>query len=730
MQLVEKTGFVQKNTELAESTFTIRASAKAYAILSGQLYTNKVRAIIRELLCNAIDAHTAAGTQNLDIILQLPNTLDSTFRVRDFGTGISPGDIASVYTKYFESTKTSSNDYIGALGLGSKTPFCYTDNFLVNSYYKGIKYSYACIINEEGMPVIDSLGTEPTAEHDGLEVSFAVKNADHATFKKEAEFVLFWFKRLPIVQGQTLEISKSTPVISGKGWSVVELVMPQSNYGGYYNRHRNDEAQNLQGAWVTMGNVAYRIEQQSFTSLTPEQTTILGLNVHIDCPIGSVEVAASREQLSLNKPTIAYLKKRLSEIAAEARATYEKELDLNKSYWDAAIARHEKMILMSPSLRSIIESSPLSYKGKILVKTLEIPHNTFTLFARETNQSGDIISRKEVERYVEPRKNIAFVKVEAGWKEGKIRAWCRRNDKNFTKIVVLDGSIQHDLATAAEISAEYLFTLDQLPEPVKSVGTRSAVMGKKKSDVYVYEFDEDFPKKFSKITSVDFSDEDEEYIYVNSRYKEPLLKRADASLVQIQVGLRELAKTYPSVLIKKLYGLTESQSKSVADSDNWIDLDTFLADKIDKILDDKLIYEYVLASYLTQSRNALSLWNCKNTIFLELVNQLGANHQIGQFMDQYNKYEETLKRASKATKDKYLLLSSYDLKRMIDYSTKFQDKIEVPKTVESAKILTEAKKKETQLFLDYPVLTLFANPTNSTNPHSNADMAKVLLTLF
>lgn len=728
MLLEQKSGFTQKSVSLAETNFSIRANVQAFRILSSQLYTNKARAIIRELLCNAIDAHTAAGTQNLDIILQLPNTLDSTFRVRDFGTGISPGDIASVYTKYFESTKTSSNDYIGALGLGSKTPFCYTDNFLVNSYYKGIKYSYACIINEEGMPVIDSLGTEKTTEHDGLEVSFAVKNADHATFKKEAEFVLFWFKRLPTIQGQTLEISKSTPVISGNGWSVVELVMPQSNYG-YYNRHRNDESQNLQGAWVTMGNVAYRIEQQSFTSLTPEQTTILGLNVHIDCPIGSVEVAASREQLSLNKPTITYLKKRLSEIAAEARATYEKELDLNKSYWDAAIARHEKMILMSPSLRSIIESSPLSYKGKILIKTLEIPQNTFTLFARETNQSGDVISRKEVERYIEPRKNVAFVKVEAGWKEGKIRAWCRRNDKNFTKIVVLEGSVQHDLATAAEISDEYLFALEQLPEPVKSAGTRSAVMGKKKSDVYVYEFDEDYPKKFSKITSVDFSDEDEEYIYVNSRYKEPLLKKTDASLIQIQAGLRELSKIYPSVLIKKLYGLTESQCKSVADSDNWIDLDTFLADKIDKILDDKLVHEYVLTSWLVQHRENLSLWACKNSIFLELIFQLGSTHEITQFVELFNTYLSTFNKVSKTTKDKYSLLTSYDLRRMVDISAN-QDKIESLKALEAEKILSEAKKKETQLFLDYPVLTLFANPKNSTNPHSNADLAKVLLTLF
>ena len=41
--------------------FTIAASAKAFKILSSNLYQNKIRAIVRELSCNAFDAQKVNG---------------------------------------------------------------------------------------------------------------------------------------------------------------------------------------------------------------------------------------------------------------------------------------------------------------------------------------------------------------------------------------------------------------------------------------------------------------------------------------------------------------------------------------------------------------------------------------------------------------------------------------------------------------------------------------------
>ena len=50
------------------SEFKIRNSAKAFGILSSGLYANKIRAIIRELGCNAVDSHVAAKSPMLRLM--------------------------------------------------------------------------------------------------------------------------------------------------------------------------------------------------------------------------------------------------------------------------------------------------------------------------------------------------------------------------------------------------------------------------------------------------------------------------------------------------------------------------------------------------------------------------------------------------------------------------------------------------------------------------------------
>ena len=86
--------------------FTIKASAKAFQILSSNLYSNPLGSMIRELSTNAYDAHIMVGKKDEPFKIKLPNALDPTFKIRDFGPGLSEKDIYSVYTTFFESTKT------------------------------------------------------------------------------------------------------------------------------------------------------------------------------------------------------------------------------------------------------------------------------------------------------------------------------------------------------------------------------------------------------------------------------------------------------------------------------------------------------------------------------------------------------------------------------------------------------------------------------------------------
>ena len=133
-------------------TFQIKPSRKAFEILSSGLYSDKVRAVIRELSTNAADAHVAAGKPDVQFEVHLPNHFEPYFAVKDYGTGLSEKAIYELYTTYFASDKTDSNEFTGALGLGSKSPFCYTDSFTVTSRHNGVLLVFNCHLNADGIP--------------------------------------------------------------------------------------------------------------------------------------------------------------------------------------------------------------------------------------------------------------------------------------------------------------------------------------------------------------------------------------------------------------------------------------------------------------------------------------------------------------------------------------------------------------------------------------------------
>ena len=60
MKLQSETNVIERSGNFEESNYTIEATAKAFSILSDQLYSNKIRAVIRELSTNAYDSHVDA----------------------------------------------------------------------------------------------------------------------------------------------------------------------------------------------------------------------------------------------------------------------------------------------------------------------------------------------------------------------------------------------------------------------------------------------------------------------------------------------------------------------------------------------------------------------------------------------------------------------------------------------------------------------------------------------
>ena len=270
---------VTVNGSFKTSGFKIQASSKAFDILSSNIYQYKVRAVVREISCNAVDAHTAAGNPD-PIKVHLPTALEPHFSVRDFGIGLSDEDVREIFTTYFCSTKTSSNDFVGALGLGSKSPFCLVDSFTVTSFYNGAKSLYSCYRDEHGEPQVALLTVEDTDEFNGLEISMAIEDRHIDEFVQEAEHVYFYFDTIPNINKTHVADS----IINRKNKIKVET---------------DDIVVERWGGWnslsAVMGGVAYEI---------PSSINVPNVTGYLKFNMGEISFDAGRESLSLDDKTI------------------------------------------------------------------------------------------------------------------------------------------------------------------------------------------------------------------------------------------------------------------------------------------------------------------------------------------------------------------------------------------------------------------------------------------
>ena len=339
---------VQVNGDFKTSGFKIQASAKAFEILSSNIYTNKVRAVVREYSCNAYDAHVAAGNPE-PFKVHLPTHLEPVFSVRDYGTGLCDEDVRSIFTTYFQSTKTHSNDFVGALGLGSKSAFSIVESFLVTSYYNGKQSTYSCYKDEYGEPQIALLTTCDTNEPNGMEVSMNVSDREYE-FEEEAVNVYQYFDQLPIINDQ----------------DVVRKVNQAKNDYTFVN-----ERMSLKGNWgslyALMGNVAYHIPNEYADSLSG----------FIRFEIGDLSFNAGREELSMDDSTKAKLKEVISEINSELAQTVYDNLDATTCAWQRA-----KMYAnLSGKVRASIRKSSLNF-DKFELPVLDEDADRVTIYSR------------------------------------------------------------------------------------------------------------------------------------------------------------------------------------------------------------------------------------------------------------------------------------------------------------------------------------------------------------
>lgn len=353
---------------LAESTnFSIKASAAAFQLLSSGLYTNKIKAVLREIGCNGVDAHVLNGNQQKPIDVKLPNKLDNQFYIRDYGPGLSHEQIMKLYATYFDSTKQADNNLIGGFGVGSKSPFAYTDSFTIVAIHEGVSRTYIAYTDDEGLPVISLAGESPSDEPSGLQIGFPVKPSDIREFEQEAIAVYSGFKVTPRILGSSLDIESRKPV---------QLVGPV-----FVNPDRYTALS------VNMGGVIYPVGRLSDEQLNPMNlsglaTLLLREPLVIDVPIGSLSVAASREALQFNKVTLNGLKNVLEDAATAIRSKYLElfqEIDPSIPTVGKATALQEKLKSdhLHRWLTNLPDTDPLLQNKELKEAVHIIKHGTY-----------------------------------------------------------------------------------------------------------------------------------------------------------------------------------------------------------------------------------------------------------------------------------------------------------------------------------------------------------------
>jgi hypothetical protein len=306
---------IQIQTNVSGHTeFKMQQNRKAFQILS-DLYSDKPLAIVRELGCNAWDSHKVAGNPN-PFKIHLPNEIEPWLTIQDFGTGISHEDIYNIYTTYFASTKTESNNQIGCLGLGSKSPFCYTDNFMITSITNNKKRMYSAFFNEKGLPSISLMGIIDTEESSGLSIQIPIQKESFDLFKKAVKKAFQFFDVKPIITGGIIDWDDLGKVnVEGVDWKSYEI---------------------LDDSYAVMGGVAYPVSTYHLSEQNSNFLHRVKIVAHFE--MGQLDFTPSREDLSYCELTINSLNKKFDDIRESFVQNFRESLLKKENIMDALLA--------------------------------------------------------------------------------------------------------------------------------------------------------------------------------------------------------------------------------------------------------------------------------------------------------------------------------------------------------------------------------------------------------
>lgn len=269
------------------------------------LYADAELAVIREYSTNALDSHIEAG-ESRPIEVTTPTALRPLLTIRDFGIGLDAEDIRAVYSQYGKSTKRTSNDAVGMLGLGCKSALAYVDQFTLAGIKDGERMLVSIARDESGAGTMTVLEAGPTDEPDGVEV--CIPTDDEYTLETKAiDFFSYWQPGLVLLNGaEPSELS---------GYRVSDAYLVADRDTSYAATGRHDG----RPLTIVMGNVSYPPPdgyENDWVNSLPDSKRLV-----VNVPIGTVNFTPSREGLQDSERTRKALHAALEDFPQEVTQT-------------------------------------------------------------------------------------------------------------------------------------------------------------------------------------------------------------------------------------------------------------------------------------------------------------------------------------------------------------------------------------------------------------------------
>lgn len=358
--------------DLGEKFFSIADEAFIFDILRNKMYSNAILAVVREYCCNALDSMTEAGKQDVPITVSLPSYNDLYFKVKDTGVGISPDRIENIFIKYAESTKRKDNTQIGGFGLGSKSAFAYSDSFSIITNFDGVKYNYACFIDETRLGKLALLSSEETSDPNGTEIIIPVKSSDISNFAQTLNKVCKFWNVKPNVVNQSFRFDSFDKIYDGGSWF---LANDTSSYA--YNKY----------LYIILGNISYALSSNELVGISNayKSNNFIG-SLYLNFKVGELPLAANRESLQLDDKAKAKINDRIADAYESAYKISQDRINSNTNLYDAIATFSECTLFTKTASDFMWKSHNVSTDRSFYFRHIEFVKDPNTKKIKKTNK--------------------------------------------------------------------------------------------------------------------------------------------------------------------------------------------------------------------------------------------------------------------------------------------------------------------------------------------------------